>query len=188
GRPALETLALFQRAVAERMPVRCRYYSIGRDALEERELEPYGLFFSWGHWYCVAGGRGLPGRRVFRLDRVKGARLIPGLRAFERPADLSMKSFLGRAPWELSEREPVRAVVRFPFPESRWVLAERFAAAVDAVLPDGGATIAFTVRDEAPFLRWLLTFRRRAEVLETAAIRDALERLRGKVAALYTRE
>jgi len=184
--PVRDTLELFQHAVARRTPVRCRYYSIGRDAEEERELEPYGLFFNWGHWYCVAGGSGFTGRRVFRLDRVADARALTDVPAFARPRDLSMNAYLGRAPWELSEREPVRIVVRFPFPESRWVQAERFARPVEPLLPGGGATLAFEVRDEPPFLRWLLTFRRRAEVLEPAGVRDALERLRQDVAALYT--
>lgn len=184
ARHDVETLALFQRAVAGRNTVRCRYYSIGRDAEEERQLDPYGLFFSWGHWYCLAGGASFTGRRVFRLDRVKDARGVPG-RSFEPPRDLSMKALVGRAPWELSEREPVRTVVRFPFPESRWILAEPFATAVEPVLPDGGATIAFAVRDEPPFLRWLLTFRARAAVLEPAGMGAALAGLRREVAALY---
>ncbi|MGH7676713.1 MAG: helix-turn-helix transcriptional regulator, partial [Gemmatimonadales bacterium] len=184
------TLALFQQAVAHRTRVRCRYYSIGRDALDERELEPYGLFFSWGHWYCVAGGGGggggFKGSRVFRLDRVEDAELLTGRgTSFEPPRDLSMRSFLGRAPWELSERAVQRVVVRFPFPESRWVLAEPFARVVDPIEPDGGASLAFAVRDEPPFLRWLLTFRRRVIVTEPAGIRDALEALRRRVAAMY---
>ncbi|MGH7646320.1 MAG: helix-turn-helix transcriptional regulator [Gemmatimonadales bacterium] len=180
------TLALLQQAVSRRIRVRCRYYSIGRDALEERELEPYGLFFSWGHWYCVAGGRGFAGGRVFRVDRVQDARLLTGSGAsFEPRRDLSIKSLVGRPPWELSDRKPVRVVVRFPFPESRWVLAERFAEAVEPLTADGGASIAFTVRDEPPFLRWLLTFRRRVAVTDPVAVRDALEGLRRQVAALY---
>jgi len=180
------TLALFQHAAARRTRVRCRYYSIGRDALEERELEPYGLFFNWGHWYCVAGGREFKGSRVFRLDRVENARLLTGPDAsFEPPRGVSLKSFLGRAPWELSDRQPVRAVARFPFPESRWVLAEPFARPVAPIEPDGGASLAFAVRDEAPFLRWLLTFRRRVTVIEPSGMRDALEALRRRVAAIY---
>jgi predicted DNA-binding transcriptional regulator YafY len=186
GRATTETLALFQQAVARHTRVRCRYYSIGRDVVEDRELEPHGLFFSWGHWYCVAAGRGFRGSRVFRLDRVEDAEVLTGPGAsFEPPRDLSVKSFLGRAPWELSDREPVQVVVRFPFPESRWVLAEPFAHAVEPIAPDGGATIAFAVRDEPPFLRWLLTFRRRVAVTEPARVHDALEDLRRQVAALY---
>lgn len=41
GRRALEVL---QRALMDRTPVSCRYYSISRDSDEERAIEPYGLF------------------------------------------------------------------------------------------------------------------------------------------------
>src|SRR5207249_11909053 len=35
--------AVLRRGVEERRAVRCRYYAIGRDAEEERVIEPYGL-------------------------------------------------------------------------------------------------------------------------------------------------
>jgi hypothetical protein len=41
GRRALEVL---QRAVIDRTPVSCRYYSITRDSDDQREIEPYGLY------------------------------------------------------------------------------------------------------------------------------------------------
>jgi hypothetical protein len=76
--------------------------------------------------------------------------------------------------------------VRFEFPESRWVLAQGVGDVVHDLLEDGGAVLAFGVRDVRSFLRWLLTFRGRATVLEPAAMARELDALRRKVAALYT--
>ncbi len=186
GQRSLEVL---QRAVAERTAVRCRYFTISRDAEEPREIEPYGLYFGWGRWYCVARARDRQALRVFRVDRMREAAMLKGKdAAFAVPADFSLRAYLRRAPWELSDRAPVRALVRFGFPEARWVLAQGVGEPVDEVRPDGGAEIAFAVRDVHPFLRWLLTFRDAAEVLEPAAMGAELARLRQRVAALYAAE
>lgn len=175
-----------QRAVAERVAVGCRYFAIGRDQEEKRVIEPYGLFFSWGRWYLVARARERAATRVFRVDRMRDAELLKGKdSAFEVPAAFAIRDYLGRAPWELSEAAPVVARVRFAFPESRWVIAQGVGEAVDDLLDDGGAVLAFGVRDGPPFLRWLLTFRGRAVVLEPAALAGELDALRRQVAALY---
>jgi predicted DNA-binding transcriptional regulator YafY len=182
-----KALEVLQRAVAEHVAVRCRYFAIGRDTEEERLLEPYGLFFSWGRWYVVAYAREREAMRVFRVDRMRDAEPLKGKDApFEVPGAFSIREYIGRAPWELSEALPVTVRVRFAFPESRWVLAQGVGDAVDDLLEDGGAVLAFGVRDVQPFLRWLLTFRGRARVLDPATMAQELDVLRRRVAALYT--
>ena len=77
-------------------------------------------------------------------------------------------------------------MVRFGFPESRWVLAQQAGEPVEELREDGGATIAFAVRDRNPFLRWLLTFRERAEILDRAA--EAVVRHRDELATIIAEE
>ena len=178
-------LATLQEAVAQRTPVRCRYYSMGRDAVEDREIEPYGLFFSWSRWYAVARARDRDAVRVFRLDRLSNVTALRNQPAFERPKDFSIRRWIGRAPWDLSDREPVVAQVRFGFPESRWVLHQEVGRVVDPEKDDGSAVLEFDVRDANPFLRWLLTFGTQAEVLSPASLAKDLVDLRAKVAVLY---
>jgi predicted DNA-binding transcriptional regulator YafY len=185
-RRAAQALEVLQQAVATRRCVRVTYYSIGRDLQEQLDLEPYGLFFNWGRWYCVAGAPDQSGWRVFRVDRMRD----PGpLQAtFARPAKFSVADYVGRLPWELSETPPVRVRARFAFPESRWVLAQHVGLVREPFTPDGGAVLDFQVNDPGPFLRWLLTFRDHVRVEEPAAVAGALERLRRQVAALYADE
>ena len=182
-----DTLEVLQQAVARRQRLECRYYSIGRDADEARTLEPYGLFFNWGHWYCVASDAGQATPKVFRLDRISGARLARGKDAVHAgpPEGFDLERYLGRSAWDLSDAPPVRAVVRFRFPEARWLVAQGVGHVREAFTEDGGAVIEFEVRDTDPFVRWLLTFRDRADVVEPTAIADELVALRRRIAQLY---
>lgn len=182
GRRALETL---QRAVLDRLALRCRYYSMTRDREEERQIEPYGLFFQWSHWYCVARARDRSALRVFRVDRMRALDAVPGKPPFEVPEDFDVRAYLGRAPWELGEGPATAVRVRFAFPEARWVLNRRLGRPVEAVLEDGGAIVEFDARDRQALLRWLLTFRRQATVLDPQDVAAELEALRRRVAALY---
>ena len=181
--PTARALEVLQLAVAERRRVRATYYSIGRDVEEQREIEPYGLFFNWGYWYCVVGGPRHHGWRVFRVDRVRNAEPLD--QTFEPPLKFTVRSFLGRRPWQLASSEPERVRVRFAFPESRWVIAQRVGEIREPLTEDGSAVLEFQVNDRKPFLRWLLAFRHHAQVERPRAVADELEALRREVAALY---
>jgi predicted DNA-binding transcriptional regulator YafY len=68
---ARQALAVLQEAVIERVAVFCRYSTMSRRTESERELEPWGLLFQWGRWYCVARPRS---RRTARHPRGPHAR------------------------------------------------------------------------------------------------------------------
>ena len=178
-------LAVLQQALMDRTPVACRYYSISHDADERREIEPYALYFQWSHWYCVARARDRDAPRVFRVDRMREASVLDGRPAFAVPATFDVRTYLGRAPWELGSGPVTTVRVRFAFPESRWVLNRRFGRVVEPELEDGGATVEFDTRDRAALLRWLLSLRQQATVLDPAHVVEELADLRRRVAALY---
>lgn len=183
---ASSALAVLQQAVAEHRAVRCAYYSIGRDVEGEREIEPQGLFFNWGHWYCVVSERGDYRFKVFRVDRIRGAELVQGNQGeFEPNPKFRIRHFLGRSAWELADVPATTVTVKFQFPESRWVMAQGTGDVVEPLTEDGGTVLRFAVHDTGPFLRWLLTFRTHAAVLGPREIREELGALRKRVATLY---
>jgi predicted DNA-binding transcriptional regulator YafY len=173
-----QQFTILRQAVEQQRAVRCLYYSIGRDAEQQRVIEPYGLMLSWGHWYCVARSRERKAMRVFRLDRMKNVELVEGTKVdFTVPRDFSIGAYLDRAPWELSEEKPVTARVRIAFPQSRWVIGERLGKVVKAVTNDAGTEFEFQVRSVDAFLRWLLPLGRQVEVLSPPAIKRQLDAL-----------
>ena len=182
---ARQALEVLQDAVIDQVTVSCRYFTMSRRAESERELEPWGLLFQWGRWYCVARARDRDEPRTFRVDRMHDVRRLSGAGAhFTVPDDFDVRSFSGRSPWEFGSGEATRAIVRFAFPESTWV--KNFGVGeIVGEEPDRSTRVAFDVRDSDAFLRWLLSFGRRAEIEEPAAFRDELAGLRADIAALY---
>lgn len=180
-----EVFRILRAGVEERRPVGCTYYSIGRDLQSSRVIEPYGLLLSWGIWYCVARAREKEALRVFRVSRMREARLLEQEPQFTVPEQFSVRHYLDRAPWELSEDPPVRVRVRIAFPHSRWVIAEGLGEILEATDEEGGALLGFEVRAADPFVRWLLPFGAQVEVLDPADIRDKLATERERLRALY---
>ncbi|CAM5428337.1 YafY family protein [Streptomyces violaceorubidus] len=69
-------------AVRHHRPVAIRYAG-GRGGGRERTVYPYGLVAHAGRWYLTGRDLSAGAERTFRLDRVSGARVLPG--TFEPP-------------------------------------------------------------------------------------------------------
>jgi len=182
GRRALAT---WQGALADRVAIRFRYYSMERDVDEALTVEPYGLLFQWSLWYGVGRVRGESGIRVCRIDRMRRAERLEPAESVTVPDGFDVRAWAGRAPWELGEGQEVPVRVRFEFPESNWVQNRRLGRPVGEAGPSAALMFEFPVRDRAVFLRWVLTFGDRARVVAPESVATALGELRREVAALY---
>jgi predicted DNA-binding transcriptional regulator YafY len=178
--------AVVKQGLEQQRTVRCRYYAIGRDAEETRTIEPYGLMLTWGIWYTVARSRERRALRVFRIDRMKDADLVPGPDGeFDVPGGFTIAPYLNRAPWELSDDKPVPVRVRIAFPQSRWVVGEGLGKVTRAVTEDGSVELEFAVRAPDPFIRWLLPFGLQIEVLSPASLKKRLAEARAALRRIY---
>ena len=182
---ARQALEILQNAVIDRAAVSCQYFTMSRRTEAERELEPWGLLFQWGRWYCVARARDREEPRLFRVDRMRNVKRFPGPPPhFDLPDDFHVRTFAGRSPWEFGTGPVTTSVVRFAFPESRWVVNSGVGRVMREE-EDRSLVIVFDVRDQDAFLRWLLPFGRQADIEEPAALRNSLAALRADVAAMY---
>src|SRR5947208_6746651 len=83
--PESAVLLCVADAVRHHRPVSIRYTAAdGRRS--ERTLHPYGLVAHSGRWYVTGTDPQIGEDRTFRLDRIAGARTLPG--SFEPPAGL----------------------------------------------------------------------------------------------------
>jgi predicted DNA-binding transcriptional regulator YafY len=172
------------------------YHSMGRDAVEEREVEPYGLFFLGQHWYLAAkdaAGQGGPAIQPsspqpvknFRVSRIRAAAMNgrrPGQRDFEVPEGWSLKEHAkSRNAWELGDGDVVEAIVEF-FGKSGYA---RAAAKLGEPVEGEPTYRRFKVRRREPFTRWLLSLAGEARPVEPREVVDAWRQLARDVLALY---
>lgn len=164
--------ATVDRALTERRRLWMRYYSPGRDALTEREVDPIRLF-AVGHTYVEGWCRLSEDRRTFRLDRVAEIRLLDEASDPPRmePRDLS----LGLVQPAGDDPEVVVEVG----PGGRWV-AEYYPHDSAEELPDGGLRVTLRTSDPGSLRRLALRLGRDGRIVSppglAAEARDAAVR------------
>lgn len=83
--PDAEVLLTVADAVRHRRPMSIRYTDRG-GRHSERSLHAYGIVAHAGRWYVTGKDPEIGEDRTFRLDRIAGARTLPG--SFETPAEV----------------------------------------------------------------------------------------------------
>jgi proteasome accessory factor B len=175
-------------ALLARKCVTFTYRGIYRGDETKRDVEGYALLFQSGHWYLVGHDRTRDDIRVFRVGRMSDVAANtrkPNTADYAIPADFKVDAYVGRKPWELGEDEqPVEVKVLFRFPLSLWAERNAYGTLVQKH-DDGATTRSFSVRQLAPFARWLLSLQTEAEVLEPAQLRDEVKALAKRVHAAH---
>lgn len=126
------------------------YYSYSRDTVSGREVEPFSLVWSRGHWYLMAWCHLAEDMRLFRLDRIKS--VAPTEHQVTRSAGGEFY-----VPELVGEYRPGRRAhhvkLRFFGREGRR-LAEEWPAAEFTDNADGSVSVEFRTRN----LKWLSSY------------------------------
>lgn len=176
-------------ALLARKAVRFRYHGIYRGTPTDRVVRPYGLLFQHGHWYLVGYDETRDDVRVFRVERMDEPRpnkKKPHTPDYEIPPEFSLAKFRDREAWELGSGDDgvLTARVSFEFPLSLW--AERNGLGkLESEDEQGNSLRSFEVRQVDPFLRWILSQRGEARVIEPAELADRVADLAREVMAIY---
>lgn len=177
--PPAELLAQIQRAMLEQRALRIRHYSVERDEVTPRTVDPYHLTYYNGGLYLLAYCRLRQAVRVFALERIREASVAA--ERFRKPADFNPDEYL-KAAWGIVRGTLVTVRVAFakgvaPYIRERlWHPTQRLRD-----LPDGRLELSLQVADTQEVRRWILGWGAQAEVLQPMAMREAL---RGEAVAL----
>src|SRR5436309_10967845 len=98
-------LAKLENAISKQRTVRFEYWSISRDEVSERTLNPYALLPDNGLWYVVGHDLDRKDLRTFRVSRIRGEIRFATRRErdFRTPADFDIEQFRGRPPWQVGD-------------------------------------------------------------------------------------
>jgi proteasome accessory factor BC len=172
-------LAKLETAISKGRTVRFEYWSISRNDVRERALNPLALLNDFGAWYVIGedvddGKR----RKKFRVSRVRSDIRYATRRErdFRPPTDFSIDDYRGKPPWQVGDLQG-QARVQVRGDTAWWV---------KRTLPDAGALVDGVFETDyaavGPLASWVLRQNGRATPIEPAELRrevaDAVARVR----------
>jgi predicted DNA-binding transcriptional regulator YafY len=98
-------LAKLEGAISKQRTIRFEYWSISRDEISERTVNPYALMPDNGLWYVVGKDLDRDDIRTFRVSRIRGEIRFATRRErdFRIPADFDIEVYRGRPPWKIGD-------------------------------------------------------------------------------------
>jgi predicted DNA-binding transcriptional regulator YafY len=106
-------LAKVETAIFRQKTITFDYYTMQRDELGSRRVDPYHLLFQGGEFYLLGNAHERGAIRVFRLSRIRGkvAYATKAEHDFRRPTDFDPREYANRAEWQLGERRGVAEIL-----------------------------------------------------------------------------
>jgi proteasome accessory factor C len=106
-------LAKVETAIFRNKTIVFDYYTMERDEVGARRVDPYHLLFQGGQFYLLGHSHERDGIRVFRLSRIRGkvSYATKAEHDFRRPEDFDPRAYANRADWQLGDERGVAEVL-----------------------------------------------------------------------------
>ncbi len=106
-------LAKVETAIFRNKTILFDYYTMERDEVGPRRVDPYHLLFQGGQFYLLGYSHERKAIRVFRLSRIRGkvSYATKAEHDFRRPADFDPRAYANRADWQLGEERGVAEIL-----------------------------------------------------------------------------
>jgi proteasome accessory factor BC len=161
-------LAKLENAISKQRTVKFRYWSIYKDAEEERALNPFALLPENGSWYVIGHDLDRADIRTFRVSRIRSDIRFATRRErdFRVPEEFDVEAYRGRAEWQFGDVEGEARIEVAP--DTAWWVKRAYGGRRNRV--DGD--VFTTEYASLPLLaRWILRQDGRAVPLEPPALR-----------------
>ncbi|HEX3434595.1 MAG TPA: WYL domain-containing protein [Solirubrobacteraceae bacterium] len=106
-------LAKVETAIFRNKTILFEYYTMERDEVGPRRVDPYHLLFQGGQFYLLGYSHEREAIRVFRLTRIRGkvSYATKAEHDFRRPTDFDPRAYANRADWQLGDEQGVAEVL-----------------------------------------------------------------------------
>lgn len=185
GRELSQRLGKIETAISRRKTIEFSYYTMQRDEVSERRVDPYHLVFRGGQFYLIGHAHERDAVRVFRLSRIRGkvSYATKAEHDFTPPEDFDRRDYASRADWQMGEADATARI--FVRDRIAWLVERDFGAYGElrrASKRDGapGKGMIFETRyaSSRQLVSWLLGWRHNARVLDPPELAaEAAERL-----------
>ena len=173
GREMSQRLAKIETAISRRKTIEFSYYSMQRDEVSDRKVDPYHLVFRSGQFYLIGHSHERDEVRVFRLSRIRGkvSYATKAEHDFPPPEDFDRRDYASRADWQMGEIQGTAKV--FLRERIAWLVERDFSgygSLRKATKKDGvsgrGSIYETEYASGRMLISWVLGWRENATVLE----------------------
>jgi predicted DNA-binding transcriptional regulator YafY len=185
GRELSQRLAKIETAISRRKTIEFSYYSLQRDDVSDRKVNPYHLVFREGQFYLIGYSHERDEVRVFRLSRIRGkvSYATKAEHDFTAPENFDRGDYAKRADWQMGETKGTAKV--FLRERIAWLVERDFGrhgTFRKPVKADGakGRGIVFETEyaSARQLISWVLSWRDNARLLDPPELAaEAAERL-----------
>jgi predicted DNA-binding transcriptional regulator YafY len=105
GHEISQRLAKIETAIFRRKTIVFDYYTMERDEVGSRRVDPYQLLYQGGQFYVVGRAQERDAIRVFRLSRIRGkvGYATKAEHDFQRPASFDPRAYADRIDWQFGD-------------------------------------------------------------------------------------
>jgi proteasome accessory factor BC len=183
-------LAKVETAIFRNKTIVFEYYTMERDELGTRRVDPYHLLFQGGQFYLLGYAHERKAIRVFRLSRIRGkvSYATKAEHDFHRPTDFDPRAYANRADWQLGdERGEARVLIS---ERIAWQVERHFGrygeicSRVDDVEDDGDTVFLTGYSSPRSVISWVFGLGANARLLGPEELVDEFQR---RLELLYER-
>ena len=176
GHEVSQRLAKIETAIFRRKTIIFDYYTMERDALGTRKVDPYQLLYQGGQFYVVGRAHERGAIRVFRLSRIRGkvGYATKAEHDFQRPADFDPRAYANRIHWQFGDSVGTAEI--WISARIAWQIERHFGRYGEMRLDgDGGDRVFVTpYANSRQLIAWVLGLGEHARILGPAELVDDL--------------
>ncbi len=177
GHEISQRLAKIETAIFRRKTIVFDYYTMERDEIGSRRVDPYQLLYQGGQFYVVGRSHERAAIRVFRLSRIRGkvGYATKAEHDFQRPADFDPRAYANRIDWQFGE--PVGTAEVWISSRIAWQIERHFGRYGEIRHAEGGEGDRLLVTDYAnarQLIAWVLGLSEHARIVGPPELVDEL--------------
>ncbi len=184
GHDLSQRLAKVETAIFRNKTITFDYYTMARDEVGPRKVDPYHLLFQGGQFYLLGHSHERGALRVFRLSRIRGkvAYATKAEHDFKKPTDFDPRVYSNRAEWQYGEVLDTAEV--WISGRIAWQVERHFGRYGEVRPADDGDGIIFSTpyASSRQLAAWVLRLGEHARVVDPPALREVLDERIGLLA------
>jgi proteasome accessory factor C len=184
-------LAKIETAIFRHKTIVFDYYTMTRDEVGSRRVDPYHLLFQGGEFYLLGYAHEREAIRVFRLSRIRGkvSYATKAEHDFRRPSDFDPRAYADRAEWQLGEEEGVAEILLAE--RIAWQIERHFgrfgeiAAVEEHGAHSGDRLLRTTYSNARMIISWVLGLGEYAQLIGPPALVEEFDRRLAAIEELH---